>query len=177
MNILQNYEHTILIFLSLYCSNYAYSCDCYGISVGEGYKTSAEVVLGEILQAEQKTFVITHESKDSIQSHYDRLVSNDTIHFVEYTIQIIKSYKSTQDLSELIIRAEANGSNCDVRLEVGSTYMLYGHNNWWTNLYYPKDKYFVLSSICTRTTSRWRKEQKDLEKYLRKMTKKQKHKI
>jgi hypothetical protein len=44
--------------------------------------------------------------------------------------------------------------------------MVYGHNDWWTNLYYPKDKKLVLSSICTRITINWEREQQELEKYL-----------
>jgi hypothetical protein len=141
------------------------------VSVEEGYNSSSEVVLGKILKKELKYYVIDNASKDSIQNHYKRLVFNDSIHFVEYTVQVIKNFKNTQIASELVIRAEANGSNCDIRLNPGSTYMLYGNNNWWTNLYYPKDKYFVQSSICTRTTDNWKKEQKELEKLLRKKNK------
>lgn len=148
--------------------NNVIACDCKGLSVDEGYKSSSEIVLGKIIHAEHKSYVIDKESKDSIQNYYKRLVFNDTIQFVEYTVQVLKSYKDILKSSELIVRAEADGSNCDIRLELGSTYMLYGNNNWWTNLYYPQDKDYVLSSICTRTTNNWKKEQEKLEKYLRK---------
>jgi hypothetical protein len=69
-------------------------------------------------------------------------------------------------MEDLIVRAEATHSNCDISFKVGSIYMVYGHNDWWTNLYYPKDKKFILSSICTRTTINWEREQQELEKYL-----------
>ncbi|MCJ8292334.1 MAG: hypothetical protein HRT58_20485 [Crocinitomicaceae bacterium] len=164
-------KHIIIIFFCIYNLHHVFACDCKGLSLEEGYNSSSEVVLGKIIHAEHKIYVLNKESKDSIQNHFERLVFNDTIHFVEYTVQILKNYKDTQKVSELIVRAEANGSNCDIRLELGSTYMLYGNNNWSTNLYYPKDKYYVLSSICTRTTNNWKKEQKDVEKFLRKKNK------
>lgn len=162
-------KYITLLFLSLNYLNQLHACDCKGLTIEEGYNSSTAVVLGEIIRAEQITYIIDKVSKDSIQNQYDRLLSNDTINFMEYTVQIIKNYKSTQEIAELTIRAEANGSNCDIRLKVGNIYMIYGQNNWWANLYYPNDKYFVLSSICTRTTSEWKREQKDLEKYLKKM--------
>lgn len=159
-------KYLIIIFLSLYSLNNLLACDCGPTSIEDAYKESTEVVLGKILKAELKTYIINKESKDSIQNHYHILVFNDTISFVEYTVQIIKNYKNTQESSELIIRAEADKSDCDIRLLVGVTYILYGHTNWWTNLYYPNDKYFVLSSECSRTTLNWKREQQELEEYL-----------
>lgn len=160
-------KYIIIIFLFLYNLNAVIACDCKGLTVEESFNSSSQVVLGEIIKVEHKTYIIDKESKDSIQQRYERLVRNDTIHYVEYTVQVFKNYKDSLKTSELILRANADLSNCDLKLELGVTYLIYGYDNWWENLYYPKDKYFILSSICTRTTKHWKKEQEELEAYLR----------
>lgn len=160
---MKNFICSIVLF---FCFNPVFACDCKPISIEEGYAGSSTVALGRVIRAELKTYIITAENKDSIWNHYQRLIFNDTISFVEYTIKVIKDYKGSSIMEDLIVRAEATHSNCDISLKVGSIYMVYGHNDWLTNLYYPKDKKFILSSICTRTSINWEREQQELEKYL-----------
>lgn len=131
---------------------------------------SSTVALGRVIKAELKTYIITSENKDSIWNHYQRLVFNDTISFVEYTIKVIKDYKGSSIIDDLIVRAEATHSNCDISLRIGSIYIVYGRNDWWANLYYPKDKKFTLSSICTRTTLNWKENNKNWKNIYKKIT-------
>jgi hypothetical protein len=89
---MKNFICSIVLF---FCFNPVFACDCKPISIEEGYLGSSTVALGRVIKAELKTYIITSENKDSIWNHYQRLVFNDTISFVEYTIKVIKDYKGS----------------------------------------------------------------------------------
>ena len=149
----------ILIIVLFFCSSAlsAMACKCKIVSVKDAFKTSQIIVSITVLE-----MLPPIEKSDTIRSNDGKVYVRTPVFGYSKRV-LIKNYYKGKTLSDTVIIAE-NNSNCELPLEVGKSYLIYGS--------VVDNK--IYTSRCTRSgLLEHHADLNFLEKKRRRMTKKQ----